>query len=85
MSAIRKEELHHLVDQLPDSELVTARRLLEALRLLGQDPRQLTLETAPWDDEPTSPAEEAGVAVARQELARGDVISAEEAKRRLLA
>ena len=85
MGAATKEELHSLVDQLPESELSTARRLLEALRLLGQDPRQVTLDMAPWDDESTSPEEEAGVAVARQEIARGEVISAEEAKRRLLA
>jgi hypothetical protein len=85
MGAATKEELHSLVEQLPESELATARRLLEALRLLGQDPRQVTLDMAPWDDEPTSPEEEAGVAVARQEIARGEVISAEEAKRRLLA
>jgi hypothetical protein len=85
MGAATKEELHSLVDQLPESELLTARRLLEALRLLGQDPRQATLDMAPWDDEPTTPEEEAGVAIARQEIARGEVISAEEAKRRLLA
>ena len=79
-----RDEVRRLVDELPDSELPTARRLLEALHLLGRDPRQLALDLAPWDDEPTTPEEDAGVAVAYEELARGEVISAEEAKRRLL-
>lgn len=79
-----RDEVRRLVDALPESELPTARRLLEALHLLGRDPRQLALELAPWDDEPTTPEEEAGVVVAYEELARGEVVSAEEAKRRLL-
>ena len=79
-----RDEVRRLVDELPESELPTARRLLEALHLLGRDPRRLALELAPWDDEPTTPEEEAGVAVAYEELARGEVVSAEEAKRRLL-
>ncbi len=79
-----RDEVRRLVDELPESELPTARRLLEALQLLGRDPRQLALEFAPWDDEPTTPEEDAGVTVAYAELARGEVVSAEEAKRRLL-
>ena len=79
-----RDEVRRLVDELPESELPTARRLLEALHLLGRDPRQLALELAPWDDEPAPPEEDAGVAVAYEELARGEVVSAEEAKRRLL-
>ena len=79
-----REEVRRLVDELPESELPTARRLLEALHLLGRDPRQLALDLAPWDDEPTTAEEEAGVAVAYEELARGEVVSAEEAKCRLL-
>ncbi len=79
-----RDEVRRLVEELPESELPTARRLLEALHLLGRDSRQLALGLAPWDDEPTTPEEQAGVAVAYEELARGEVISAEEAKRRLL-
>jgi hypothetical protein len=84
MSAVTRDDLHRLIDQLPEQEWVTARRLLEALRLLGQDPRRTLLELAPWDDEETTPEEDAGVAVAYEELRRGEVISAEDAKRRLL-
>jgi hypothetical protein len=79
-----RDEVRRLVDVLAERELPTARRLLEALHLLGRDPRQLALDLAPWDDEPTTPEEEAGVAVAYEELARGETISAAEAKRRLL-
>ncbi len=80
-----REDIHRLVDALPESELLTVRRLLEALHLLSRDPRQVALDMAPWDDEPTTPEEEAGIAQAYEEIARGEVISAEEAKRRLLA
>jgi hypothetical protein len=73
-----RDEVRRLVEELPESELPTARRLLEALQLLGRDPRQLALDLAPWDDEPTTPEEDAGVAVAYEELARGEVISAAE-------
>ncbi len=80
-----REDIHRLVDALPESELLTVRRLLEALQLLSRDPRLVALDMAPWDDEATTPEEEAGVARAYEEIARGDVISAEEARRRLLA
>ncbi len=44
-----KERLHQLVDQLPESEVATATRVLEALRAAA-DP----LASAPEDDEPTT-------------------------------
>jgi hypothetical protein len=84
MSGVARAELHQMIDELPESELAVAHRLLQALRLIGLDPRQGALEMAPWDDEPTNPEEEAGLATAYAELARGEVISAEKTKRRLL-
>jgi len=41
-----KEELHHLVDELPNRELHAAKRFLEYLRNMG-DPFLQALEEAP--------------------------------------
>jgi hypothetical protein len=43
-----------------------------------------TLLMAPWDDEPSTPDEDEGAATARQEIRRGELLTAEEAKRELL-
>ena len=43
-----------------------------------------SLEDAPLDDEPTTPEEDAAAAEAWAEYQRGEVLSAEEARRRLL-
>lgn len=79
-----KEELHRLVDELPDSESHAAKRFLEYLRNMG-DPMMRALMEAPEDDEPTTPGEDKGAEEAWQEYLRGEAISAEEAKRELLS
>jgi len=75
-----RDEVHELVDQLPDDELNAARRFVEYLRHHG-DPLLKKLMEAPIDDEPVTEEEEALVAEAREELARGETISHEEVKR----
>jgi len=75
-----REELHELVDKLPDDELNAARRFLEYIRHHG-DPFLKKLMEAPIDDEPVTEEEEALVAEAREELTRGETISHEEVKR----
>jgi len=75
-----RDELHALVDQLPDEELDTAHRFVEYLRHHG-DPLLKKLMDAPLDDEPVTEEEEALVAEAREELARGETIAHEEIKR----
>ena len=81
---ITREELRHLVDELPESELDTARRFLRYLRDTV-DPLVRTLLEAPEDDEPTTPEEDESAREAWQEYLRGEAISAEEAKRELLS
>ena len=78
-----KEKLHRLVDELPESELHTAERFLEYLRFVANDPVLRALESAPWDDEPETPAEAAAVQEAREAHARGEVLSTEELRREL--
>ncbi len=54
-----KEELHQLVDSLPENELPVARRFLEFLADLSCDPVLRALHEAPIDDEPLPPEEAA--------------------------
>ncbi len=72
-----KEKLRQRIETLTEEEAA------EALRLLDQRPDPLTalLDTAPIDDEPVTPEEDEAVAEARAEIARGEVISAEEIRR----
>ena len=79
-----KDDLHRLVDELPQKELHGAKRFLEYLRNMG-DPFLQALMEAPEDDEPTTPEEDEGAAEAWQEYLRGEGITMEEAKRDLLS
>ena len=81
-SQILREALHRLVDELPDSELPSAKRFLEYLRNLG-DPLMRKLMEAPYDDEPVTPEEETLVQKARDQLAHGEMIPDAEVWRRL--
>ncbi|MCA1670635.1 MAG: hypothetical protein LC793_25280 [Thermomicrobia bacterium] len=79
-----KEDVHRLVDALPDDELPAARRLLESLRTKEHDPFIQHLMRAPIDDEPTTSEEDAGTAEAREELKRGEGRSLSEVRAELL-
>lgn len=74
-----RADLHRLVDELPDAAVEPAGRWLER----AQDPMIATLDAAPWDDEPVTADEEAAVAQARAEIARGEGIRWHEAKAEL--
>jgi predicted transcriptional regulator len=75
-----KEELHALVDALPESEAETARRVLQGLRAIASEP-SYTVDSAPEDDEPESEEERAAVAEALAEMRDGKGIPHEEVKR----
>jgi len=77
-----REAVHKLVDAIPEGDVERAARLLQLL-IAGSDPVLFSLLTAPLDDEPETPEEVAGVAEARAEMARGEGISHEEARREL--
>ncbi len=55
-----REELHKLVDALPESDVPTTRKFLRSLL----DPVELSLLTAPFDDEPETEEERAAVETA---------------------
>ena len=77
-----KENLHDLVERLPDSELETVRQVLEE-RLAKHDPVLRAFLTAPEDDEPETEDERSAVREAYDAIANGEVIPDEELKRDL--
>jgi len=77
-----REELHRLVDELPERDLPLAQRLLYGLHFDEDDPLLRALLLAPWDDEPESPAEAEFVRKAREARAAGAVTTHAEARRR---
>ena len=77
-----KEDLHRLVDELPESEFNAAGRYLEYLRNL-RDPFLRTLMEAPVDNEPTTLEEEKGAEEAWQEYLRGEARPWEEVRMEL--
>src|SRR5437764_14965683 len=63
-----KEDVHRIVDELPESELPRLLHHLEMLRAAKNDPFLQALRNAPIDDEPTTPEEDLGAAEARDEI-----------------
>lgn len=80
-----RDEVHRLVDALPESELPAIRQVLEARSREVGDSFLRFLNEAPIDDEPTTPEEEQAVAEAREDVRRGRTIPFEEVKRQLLS
>lgn len=76
-----RDELHAIVDQLPEDELAEARRLLMALRAL--DPALRAAQLAPVDDEPLTEEEREAIAAAEAGYLGGDWVTNEEMKREL--
>jgi hypothetical protein len=62
-----REELHKLLDHIPDSDIPTAQKFLRAL----VDPLELAVLTAPPDNEPETEEELADVESARREPTPG--------------
>lgn len=75
-----KEQLHQLVDRLPDSEIQTALKLLTALNM---DPLTLLLLNAPDDDEPYTEQQQREDAEADAAIDRGEFIFLDDLKREL--
>ena len=78
-----KEDLHRVVDELPERELHTALRFLEYLRDVCRDPLLRALMEAPEDDEPLSLEEAQGADEAWQEYLRGEARPWEEVREEL--
>jgi hypothetical protein len=77
-----REALHRLVDDLPDGDLPTASRVLEALRDTSEPVRQ-TLNHARLDDEPDEDDADGGLTEARKDAEAGRGLTTEELRREL--
>lgn len=75
-----RERVLRLVEALPESELPTAERVLEALTV-ASDPVARALTNAPEDDEPLSAAEIAAIEEGEADVRAGRVRSLEDVKR----
>jgi predicted transcriptional regulator len=78
---VTKAELHRIVDELDDVELVAAARLLARLR---EDPFMAALEAAPDDDEPLTDEDREAIARGLEEHRTGKTVPWEEVRRELL-
>lgn len=76
-----RSELHEPIETWSEEELVAARRYVEFLRSGYTDMLSWVLDTAPEDDEPTTPEEEEGLAEAREDVRLGRTFSMDEVKR----
>jgi hypothetical protein len=77
-----RDSLHRLVDDLPETEIGRAERLLQVLKETAEPPLY-TLENAPEDVEPETPEEAAAVVEAWREHREGKSLTTEEVKREL--
>ncbi len=75
--------VRELVDDLPEGELKAAQRYLEYLRDQG-DPMIRLLDNAPYDDEPTTPEDDADAREGWEEYKRGECESLDDVKRERL-
>ena len=62
-----RQEIHSLVDHIPEKDLRTARKILRALA----DPVTQSILNAPADDEPETAAERDEMEAARRETGTG--------------
>ena len=72
-----KEKLRARVEEPSEAEAADTLDYLASRR----DALAELLENAPLDHEPTTPEEEDGLREAREQVARGEVVSAEEIRR----
>ncbi len=77
-----REEIHELLDQLPESELEDLHRVVLE-RLAKHDPVLQAFLNAPEDDEPETEEERTAVAEAYEDFRAGRVFTLEQVKREL--
>ena len=79
-----KEQIHQLVEDLPDSDLETVKRVLEGLSALSSaNLVKAALANAPVDDEPVTAEEAQAIEEGERDVGAGRVVSADEARVRL--
>ena len=79
-----REQIHQLVDLLPDEELETAGRVLAGLSALSRSrPAAEALAKAPTDDEPVTAREAEAIEEGERDFEAGQTVTAAELRARL--
>ena len=79
-----KQQIHQLVEDLPESDLETVKRVLEGLSALSSaNLVKAALANAPVDDEPVTAEEAQAIEEGERDVGAGRVVSADEARVRL--
>jgi len=79
-----KEQIHQLVEDLPESDLETVKRVLEGLSALSSSNLvKAALALAPVDDESVTEEEAQAIDEGERDVEAGRVVTAEEAQIRL--
>ncbi len=78
-----RQALHHLLDELPEADLPTVTRVLEALRATMDDPLVRALDHALLDDEPDNDDFDGGLSEARRAADDGRGITTAQLRREL--
>ena len=79
-----KEQIHQLVNDLPESDLETVKRVLEGLSALsGSSAVETALANAPIDDELVTDAEAIAIEQGERDVEAGSVVTADEVQVRL--
>ena len=79
-----KEQIHLLVDDLPESELETVKRVLEGLSALAlSSPVEVALANASVDDESVTDEEAQAIEEGERDVEAGRVVTANRVRERL--
>ena len=79
-----KERIHRLVDDLPESELETVKRVLEGLSALSlSDPVAEALANAPVDDESVTDEEAHAIEEGERDIEAGQIVNVDQVRTRL--
>ena len=79
-----KEQIHQLVEDLPDSDLETVKRVLEGLSALSSaNLVKAALARAPIDDESVTDEEAQAIEEGERDVAAGRVVASDEVQVRL--
>ncbi len=78
-----RQALHQLLDELPERDLPTVTRVLEALRATVADSLVRTLDDAPFDDEPDDDDFDGGLTEARRAADKGLGVTTAQLRREL--
>lgn len=81
--SMEREELHRILDQIPEEEIPGVRRYLKYIRDVAIDPVRRALENAPLDDEPLADEERERLHSAEEDFKHGRTLSMNEVKREL--